>query len=48
MYKAELAKNSLSFTCINTKMISSKTTCYIPVKQMFFTWMKTFLHCGFG
>jgi len=28
--------------------VCSKTRCDIYVKQMFRTWMKTLLHCGFG
>jgi len=31
-----------------TKRMWNKTMFYIPVKQMFCTWMKTLLHCGFG
>jgi len=28
--------------------MSNKTRCDVLVKQMFRTWMKTLLHCGFG
>ena len=28
--------------------MSNKTRCDVSVKQMFRTWMKTLLHCGFG
>ena len=28
--------------------MSNKTWCDVSVKQMFRTWMKTLLHCGFG
>ena len=36
-----------SFT-FNTKRMCNKTGCDVSVKQMFWTWMKTLLHCGFG
>ena len=29
----------LSFTCINTKRMSNKTRCHVPVKQMFRSWI---------
>jgi len=28
--------------------MSNKIRCDVLVKQMFRTWMKTLLHCGFG
>jgi len=30
------------------KRMSNKTKCDVSVKQMFRTWMKPLLHCGFG
>jgi len=45
MDNSELAKNVPSFTL---KRMSNKTSCDASVKQMFRTWMKTLLHCGFG
>jgi len=41
MHNGLIGKNLPSFTCINTKRMSSKTRCYVPVKQIFCTWMKT-------
>jgi len=31
-----------------TKRMPNKIGCDVSVKQMFRTWMKTLLHCGFG
>jgi len=31
-----------------TKRTPNKIGCDVSVKQMFRTWMKTLLHCGFG
>jgi len=42
-----IGKKVPSFT-FNTKRMSNKTRCGVLVKQMFRTWMKTLLHCGFG
>jgi len=42
-----IGKKVPSFT-FNTKRMSNKTRCDVSVKQMFRTWMKTLLHCGFG
>jgi len=44
MHNGELTKN---YT-FNTKRMSNKTRCDVLVKQIFHTWMKTLLHCGFG
>ena len=42
-----IGKKVPSFT-FSTKRMSNKTTrCDVLVKQMFRTWMKTLLHCGF-
>jgi len=32
----------------NMKRMSNKTRFDVSAKQMFLTWMKTLLHCGFG
>jgi len=45
MHNGELPKKVPSFTL---KRMSNKTRCDASVKQMFRTWMKTLLHCGFG
>jgi len=42
-----IGKKVPSFT-FNTKIMSNKTRCDVSVKQMFRTWMKILLHCGFG
>jgi len=47
MHNVELAKKT-SFTCINTIKMYDKTNGHFPAKQMFRTWIKTLLHCGFG
>jgi len=47
MHNGELAKKVPSFT-FNMKRMSNKIWCDVSVKQMFRTWMKALLHCGFG
>jgi len=46
MHNGELVKKLPTFT-FNTKRMSNKTGCDVFVEQMFRTWMKTLLHCGF-
>jgi len=48
MHSGELKKVGLPSFTFNTKRMSKKTRCDVSVKQMFRTWMKTLLHCGFG
>jgi len=47
MHNGEMVKKLPSFT-FNTKRMSNKARCDISAKQMFRTWMKTLLLCGFG
>jgi len=42
-----IGKKVPSFT-FNSNRMSNKTRCDVLVKQIFRTWMKTLLHCGFG
>jgi len=46
MHNGELAKKYHVSPAYNTKRMSSKTRCYVPLKLMFCTWMITLLHCG--
>jgi len=46
MHNGELAK-TYQVSPTLTQRMSSKTRCYVSAKQMFCTWMKTSLHCGF-
>jgi len=50
MPKGELAKKYQVPPAFTQKECPAKTRHYISVKQkqMFCTWMKTLLHCGFG
>jgi len=49
MHNGELAKKyQVSTRTFNTKRMSNKIRCDVSAKQMFSTWMKTLLHCGFG
>ena len=41
-----IGKKVPSFT-FNTKRMFNKARCVVLLKQMFRTWMKTLLHCGF-
>jgi len=45
MHNGELAKK---YQVSPSTQMSNKTRCDVFVKQMFRTWMKTLLHCGFG
>jgi len=40
MHNGLIRKKLRSFTCINTKRMSSKARCYVRVKQIFCTWTK--------
>jgi len=48
MHNGELAKKYCTSFTFNTKRMSNKSRGHVLVKQMFRTWMKALLHCGFG
>jgi len=48
MQNSELAKKYCTSFTFNTKRMSNKARCDVLVKQMFRTWMKMLVHCGFG
>ena len=47
MHKGELAKRYQDSPSTR-KECSTKLRCDVSAKQIFRTWMKTLLHCGFG
>ena len=47
MHNGELAKKT-KFHLQHEKNVQQNYRCDASAKQMFRTWMKTFLHCGFG
>jgi len=47
MHNGELAKKC-QVSPLTRKECPTKLGCHAYVKQMFRTWMKILLHCGFG
>jgi len=46
MHNVELSKKYQ--VSPSTRKQANKTRCDVSVKQIFRTWMKILLHCGFG